>query len=287
MVAAEPVPDARRRGIAELDPSRALAVLDELGRPPPGGAHPALPRRPVRAPGRRPARPHRARHRGPARAGPIRVPPGLRRRGATMTPDPLDALRLPDRSRRPPPRVRRPPAPPDRGRRSTPPRSTDHAHRPRTPPRPPRPPRPHGVTTELKPYLIVDDAAAAIDFYVAAFGAVETMRLMQPDGRVGHAELEHRRGRLMLADEFPEYGQHRPARRAAAPRSRCTSWCPTSMPPWPPRSRPAPRSSARSPTSSTAAGAARIIDPFGHRWIGADPDRGASRSRRCSAASTS
>lgn len=62
------------------------------------------------------------------------------------------------------------------------------------------------VSTELVPYLVVDGAAAAIEFYVAAFGAVETMRLMQPDGRVGHAEITIGRAGLMLADEFPEMG---------------------------------------------------------------------------------
>ncbi len=61
------------------------------------------------------------------------------------------------------------------------------------------------VMTDLEPYLIVADAAAAIDFYVAVFGAVETMRLMQPDGRVGHAELRIGSAGLMLADEFPEF----------------------------------------------------------------------------------
>jgi uncharacterized glyoxalase superfamily protein PhnB len=62
--------------------------------------------------------------------------------------------------------------------------------------------RPRLVT----PYLVIDGAAAAIDFYVAAFGAVEHHRMVGDDGRVGHAELLIGASRLMLADEYPEHG---------------------------------------------------------------------------------
>ncbi|MGC2694849.1 MAG: VOC family protein [Candidatus Angelobacter sp.] len=58
----------------------------------------------------------------------------------------------------------------------------------------------HHVT----PYLIIKGAAAAIDFYKKAFGAVEVMRMPQPDGRIGHAELKFGDSHVMLADEFPE-----------------------------------------------------------------------------------
>lgn len=58
----------------------------------------------------------------------------------------------------------------------------------------------------VAPYLCVRGAAAAIDFYKQAFGAVETMRLRQPDGRVGHAELRIAGGVVSLADEFPDFG---------------------------------------------------------------------------------
>jgi len=59
---------------------------------------------------------------------------------------------------------------------------------------------------ELYAYLAVHDAAAAIDFYVRAFGAKERFRLTEPSGRIGHAELEFGPAVLMLADEFPEFG---------------------------------------------------------------------------------
>ncbi len=58
----------------------------------------------------------------------------------------------------------------------------------------------HNVT----PYLVIKGAAAAIDFYKQALGAVEVMRMPQPDGRVGHAELKFGDSMVMLADEFPE-----------------------------------------------------------------------------------
>jgi PhnB protein len=54
------------------------------------------------------------------------------------------------------------------------------------------------------PYLSVRHAARAIDFYVAAFGAKETMRFPMPDGRVGHAELSMDGFSFWLADEYPE-----------------------------------------------------------------------------------
>jgi PhnB protein len=59
---------------------------------------------------------------------------------------------------------------------------------------------------ELFPYLHVQDAARAIEFYTRAFGARETLRLTEPSGRISHAELDFGGMTLMLADEFPEYG---------------------------------------------------------------------------------
>jgi len=61
-------------------------------------------------------------------------------------------------------------------------------------------------TPELFAYLHVRNAADAIQFYTEAFGAEEKLRLTEPSGRIGHAELEIGGTILMLADEFPEYG---------------------------------------------------------------------------------
>lgn len=61
-------------------------------------------------------------------------------------------------------------------------------------------------STAAIPYLVVHDGVAAITFYARAFGAVETMRLAEPSGRIGHAELTIGRAKFMLADEYPELG---------------------------------------------------------------------------------
>jgi len=53
----------------------------------------------------------------------------------------------------------------------------------------------------VTPYLIVDGAGAAIDFYCSVLGATERVRMPGPDGRVGHAELQLGDSIIMLADE--------------------------------------------------------------------------------------
>jgi PhnB protein len=63
-------------------------------------------------------------------------------------------------------------------------------------------PIPEGYHTAT-PYLIIKDAAQAIEFYKKAFGATEVMRFGQPDGKIGHAEIKIGDSHIMLADEFP------------------------------------------------------------------------------------
>ena len=60
------------------------------------------------------------------------------------------------------------------------------------------------------PYLIVDGAAKAIDFYKRVFGATERMRMPSPGGKVGHAEISIGDSMIMLADEHPEMGARAP-----------------------------------------------------------------------------
>jgi PhnB protein len=55
------------------------------------------------------------------------------------------------------------------------------------------------------PHIVVKGGAAAIDFYKAAFGAVELSRMPSPDGRLMHAALKIGDGYLMLNDDFPEH----------------------------------------------------------------------------------
>ena len=60
------------------------------------------------------------------------------------------------------------------------------------------------VQPAVLPHLTVDDAAAAIDFYVKAFDAVEHGRLPGPGGKLIHASLGINGSSVMLNDDFPE-----------------------------------------------------------------------------------
>jgi len=81
-------------------------------------------------------------------------------------------------------------------------------------------PIPDGYETPT-PYLIVEGAAAAIDFYKKAFGAKETMRMAGPDGKIGHADLMIGGGHIMLADASPDMGIRGPASFSGSPVSLC------------------------------------------------------------------
>ena len=59
----------------------------------------------------------------------------------------------------------------------------------------------------LTPYLVINGAAEAIDYYKKVFGATEIVRMPAPGGKIGHAELQIGDSRLMLADENPSMGQ--------------------------------------------------------------------------------
>lgn len=60
------------------------------------------------------------------------------------------------------------------------------------------------------PYLCCRHAAEAIQFYSKAFGALETYRLADAAGKIGHAEIRIGDAVLMLSDEFPELGVRSP-----------------------------------------------------------------------------
>src|SRR5262245_11198837 len=64
----------------------------------------------------------------------------------------------------------------------------------------------HSVT----PYLVIDGAAKALDFYKRVLGATELMRMPAPGGRIGHAEIRVGDCPIMLADESPEMGHRSP-----------------------------------------------------------------------------
>lgn len=71
----------------------------------------------------------------------------------------------------------------------------------------------HSVT----PYLIINGATAALDYYTRAFGAVELFRMPAPEGKIGHAEIKIGDSPIMLADEAPEMGYKSPQSLGGSP----------------------------------------------------------------------
>jgi PhnB protein len=59
---------------------------------------------------------------------------------------------------------------------------------------------------QITPYLTIGGASAAIDYYGKVFGAKERVRMAEPDGKIGHAELEIGDSLIMLSDEYPDRG---------------------------------------------------------------------------------
>jgi len=71
----------------------------------------------------------------------------------------------------------------------------------------------HSVT----PYLIINGATAALDYYTRAFGAIELFRMPAPEGKIGHAEIKIGDSPIMLADECPEMGYKSPQSLGGSP----------------------------------------------------------------------
>lgn len=81
-------------------------------------------------------------------------------------------------------------------------------------------PIPDGYHTATA-YLIVQDAARAIEFYKQAFGAQELFRLADASGKIGHAEIKIGDSPIMLAEEFPDMGYRGPQALGGTPVSIC------------------------------------------------------------------
>ena len=77
----------------------------------------------------------------------------------------------------------------------------------------PIPPGFHTVT----PYLAIKNALAALEFYKKAFGATERFRMLMPDGRLAHAEIQVGDSIIMMCDEFPEHGGKSPQTLGGSP----------------------------------------------------------------------
>jgi PhnB protein len=117
----------------------------------------------------------------------------------------------------------------------------------------------------VQPYLHIRGAAKAIEFYKQAFGAVEVMRMPQPDGRLGHAEIRIGDSVVMLADEYPERGIHGPEHYGGAPMTLMfyTEDCDATYR----KAIAAGSKSLREPTDQFYGDRmAGIEDPFGFQW---------------------
>ena len=74
-----------------------------------------------------------------------------------------------------------------------------------------------GAEQTVTAYISVRDAARAISFYGEAFGAREVYRLNSPDGKVAHAEITFGNSKLMLSDEYPDFGAISPVTLGGSP----------------------------------------------------------------------
>ncbi|BBZ29818.1 glyoxalase [Mycolicibacterium madagascariense] len=119
--------------------------------------------------------------------------------------------------------------------------------------------------TSLTPFLVVDGAAAAIDFYTSVFGATVVERMAGSDGTIAHAELDFGTGRLQLSDPNPDYGLGAVQRSESVTHSMvlyCTDTDAVAA-----RAEQA-GATIREPVTTFVTGDryASIVDPFGQRW---------------------
>jgi PhnB protein len=126
--------------------------------------------------------------------------------------------------------------------------------------------RSEGVRAVI-PYLIVRDAARAITFLQAAFGATEMSRLDAGQGKIGHAELRIGGGTVFIADEFPDF------ERIVGPESLggtsvIIDLGVADVEELYQRAIAAGATSVRAPNpKETGVRSAKVIDPFGHVWL--------------------
>ena len=122
----------------------------------------------------------------------------------------------------------------------------------------------------LTPYLAVSGAAAAIDWYRDVLGAIETLRFVGDDGRVGHAELTIGTARVMLADEHPEIDVVGPATLGGTSVTLHLEVVDVDY-----SFRRAVKAGAAAQREPADQGhgnrSATIVDPFGHRWMLSQP----------------
>lgn len=125
-------------------------------------------------------------------------------------------------------------------------------------------PIPTGYTS-LTPFLVINGASAAIDFYTSVFGAEVTERMDGPDNLVAHAELDFGNGRLQLSDPNPKFGLEAPTVGESVTHS-IVLYCADADDVV--ARADAAGATIREPLSTFVTGDrfASIVDPFGQRW---------------------
>jgi PhnB protein len=117
----------------------------------------------------------------------------------------------------------------------------------------------------VSPYLSVDDASAALDFYIRVFDAKERSRMPMADGRIGHAELQFGDSVVMLADEYPEHDIRGPMALGGTPVT--ISVYVEDVDAVFNRAIEAGATATRKPEDQFYGDRqAQFVDPFGHRW---------------------
>ena len=120
----------------------------------------------------------------------------------------------------------------------------------------------------VTPYLFYRDAPAAIEFLTAAFGFVEQFRYPMDDGRIGHAELVHNGGVVMLASVFEGFGTTPLDLPNVHSQVQCVV---TDIDAHFERARRGGATIVSEPTEQHGSRRYRAIDPEGHRWIFGQP----------------
>lgn len=126
------------------------------------------------------------------------------------------------------------------------------------------------VATTVTPYLAASDAAAALDWYADAFGAVEQFRVVGDDGRLGHAEFTIGDARFMLSDEYPEMDVKAPSTLGGTPITLHLQVADVDATYR--RAVAAGATPQREPADQPhGARHGTLLDPYGHRWMLSQP----------------
>lgn len=124
-------------------------------------------------------------------------------------------------------------------------------------------PVPEGYRS-VNAYLIVDDAAKALDFYAQAFGARELYRLPM-GGRIGHAEIRIGDTQLMLSDEWPEMDALGPNKRGG-PTASFVIYGRDADAAWDRAVKAGAKPDRPVKDEFWGDRMGTVIDPFGHKW---------------------